>query len=290
VTGAVSAFQSRRKALFPWAAPSRRENNLDKLREDLRSLGVRTGSILLVQASLRAVKPADGGAGLVAQALLDVLGDEGTLVVPTYTSSNSTTSRAHKSKVRGMTPEERAVYIASLPVFDPFTTPSEGMGALAEYIRNMSASVRSAHPHTSFTAVGARAVELMKVHDLECHLGANSPLGTLYAHDATILMLGTDYSTNTMFHLAEYNYTTLPTRLYKCRVAHHLDSPQTEPDGWASFQDIELDDGDFGRLGARFERESGAVRKGPVGAAQSRLFPAAAAADFAADWMRKNRT
>lgn len=261
-----------------------------RLHADLGQLGVPEGAIVLVHASLRKVAPVQGAPAAVADALLEVLGPTGTLAVPTQTTWNSTTSRAFKANTRGMSPEEIDAYKNSLPVFDPHTTPSYGMGRLAEYVRTLPGAVRSAHPHTSFAAVGPMAAELMRVHDLESHLGDRSPLGALREHNALVLMLGTEYSTSTIFHLAEYTYTAQPLRTYECRSSGDPDNPRAEPGGWKSFKDIDFVDNDFDRLGASFEAESGLVRLGLVGNARSRLYPARAAVDFAVDWLRKNRS
>jgi len=259
------------------------------LQAGLTNLGLPAGSIVLVHASLRNVTPAGGDPAAVTSALLDVLGPGGTLVVPTQTTWNSTTSRAFQAATRHLTPEQVAEYKDSLPAFDPRTTPSSGMGALPEYVRNLPQAVRSAHPQTSFAAVGARAAELMSVHQLESHLGDKSPLGALYANDALVLMLGTGYSTSTVFHLAEYSYRPQTTRPYECLIAGGTHGPRLGPREWVSFLDIELDDTDFDRIGASFERTSGAVRKARVGGATARLYPARLAVDFAVQWMHTHR-
>ena len=59
------------------------------LAADFRSLGVNPGSILLVHSSLSSLGFVCGGAEAVVLALLDVLGEKGTLVVPTHSSDNS---------------------------------------------------------------------------------------------------------------------------------------------------------------------------------------------------------
>ena len=263
--------------------------NRGRVREDLRNLGLPAGSIVLVHASLRRVSPIGGDPGVVADALLDVLGPGGTMVVPAQTTWNSTTSRAFRTATRRMTPGQVAEYKDSLPAFDPHTTPSSGMGALAEYVRSLPQTVRSAHPQTSFAAVGARAAELMGVHLLESHLGEKSPLGALYANDALILMLGTGYSTSTVFHLAEYKYRPEIPRAYECRIAYGTEGAQQAPHGWTTFTDIDFDDADFERLGTNFERRSGTVRKSRVGGAMARLYPARQAVEFAVEWMGAHR-
>lgn len=236
---------------------------------------------MLVHASLRHVAPRPATASTVIQALLDVLGPAGTLVVPTQTAWNSTTSRVHREAVAALSEQEKLEYRMALPRFDPLTTPSSGMGALAEGVRTLSGACRSAHPQTSFAAIGQQADILTAVHDLDCHLGPRSPMGALHEADARVLLLGVGYSVCTTFHLAEYRYKLRPKRSYECRIA---DAPG---DGWTEFEDIELDDGEFGQLGKEFEHASEQVRTGLVGNAECRLFRVREAVEFAERWMRR---
>ncbi|MBS2963224.1 AAC(3) family N-acetyltransferase [Actinocrinis puniceicyclus] len=250
-----------------------------RLTRQLAGLGLAPGDIVLVHCSLRRVAPRTRCAYTVARALLDQVGSTGTVVVPTQTAWNSTTSRVHRQAVAGLDAEQVKAYRAGLPAFDPRTTPSSGMGALAECVRTMPGACRSTHPQTSLAAVGPRARQLMAVHKLECHLGWDSPLGALHEADAKVLLLGVGYDACTAFHLAEYApQLARPRRAYQCRIA---DWPG---DGWTAFEGVDLDDSRFGRLGRGFEAETGAVRTGPVGAARARLFGVRAAYDFALRW------
>lgn len=277
-------------------ASSSFDDDRKRLCEDLLRLGVREGSVLLVQASLRSVGLTAGGAELMVRALLDALGPDGTLVVPTFTSLNSTTSRAHKARVARMSVQEEASYISSLPGFDPLESHSDGMGAIAEYVRTRSDAVRSSHPHTSFAAVGPQAVELTKVHDLECHLGPNSPLGWLHEHNADNLLLGLEYHQGcTMIHMAEYVIAAeraesgrpVSPRDYRARIAD-----ADTPDRWVTFQDLDLDDSDFMKIGAAYDKPGAprpGLHRGRIGAAESRLVGSRHVVAFAAAWMRENR-
>lgn len=255
----------------------------EQLRGDLKALGLQDGAVVFVHSSLRRTKP-DGGAATVAAALQDVIGLTGTIVVYVQTPWNSTTSRVHRAETDALTPAQAKAHLATKPLFDPQTTPSDGTGALAEFVRTMPGAVRSTHPQTSFAAVGAQAAELMAVHDVSCHLGPRSPLEVLYERDAVVLFLGTGYQTCTMFHLAEYRYAELPQREYQARSV--LADPAD--DWWLGFYDIDLDDSDFGQLGEDFERAC-AVALGRVGSADARLFRCSAAVDYAVDWMRRER-
>jgi aminoglycoside 3-N-acetyltransferase len=248
-----------------------------RLSADLVALGLRPGATVLVHSSMRAFRPLRVEA--VVGALLDVIGADGTLMVPTQTAWNSTSSPGFRRATAGLTERQIAEYRAGLPAFDRLTTPSAGMGILAEYVRTLPGAARSSHPQTSFAAVGARARDLTSVHDLDCHLGPRSPIGALCDAGGVVLHLGTGFGVSTVFHLAEYLYRDLPTRDYECRVER----------GWISFPDIPLDDSDFIRLGEDFEHASVLVTRGAIGPAQALLFPARDAVEYAVDWMRRER-
>jgi len=66
---------------------------LDSLVSDLRALGLVAGDTVLVHSSLSAIGYVAGGAQAVVLALLEVIGTEGTLVVPTHSGDLSDPSR-----------------------------------------------------------------------------------------------------------------------------------------------------------------------------------------------------
>ncbi|GGT41148.1 aminoglycoside N(3)-acetyltransferase [Streptomyces purpureus] len=248
------------------------------LARDLEEIGVRDGATLLVHAGLH-------GTGLAAvplrEALRAALGPEGTLVVPAFTAENSDTSPVYRARVAGLTLAQVTAVRAAMPAFDPHTTPCPRMGRLAESVRTAEGAVRSAHPQTSFAAVGRRARELLARHPLESHLGEDSPLGALYRADAQVLMINVGFGVCTAFHLAEYR-TGTPRRRYRCVVPG--------PDGrarWIAFQGVNVDDSDFEAIGSAFPFD--AVREGWLGGAHARLFSLRTAVDHAVDWMTEKR-
>jgi aminoglycoside 3-N-acetyltransferase len=250
---------------------------------DLRALGVTAGQILLVHASMRKIGWVGGGAAEVVAALREVLGEDGTLVVPTCTADNSDTSRLHLAQIAGMTRAEIDRHKAAMPPFS-LERPSAEMGRIAEHVRRAPGAVRSEHPQTSFAALGHRADALMAGHDPTCHFGESSPMGRLYRARAWFLLLGVDYEACSAFHLAEYRYiTSPPRRSYSCVVAGNGGAPE-----WRSYEDVVLDDGDFAALGTAFDATRHVIR-GRVGQADCRLMPLTAAVDFAAEWLRHHR-
>jgi uncharacterized protein len=251
---------------------------------DLRALGVSAGRVLLVGASLRTIGWVDGGAGSVVAALRDVLGPEGTLVAPTGTADNSDSSRIHLARIAGLTEREVRKFRRAMRPFDPETTPSTGMGRIAEAVRTHPEAIRSTHPQTSFAALGPMAAQLMQGHPLRCHLGEDSPLGKMYDLGAWVLLLGVSFSTCTAFHLAEYKYSqNPPLQTYRCKVK------SGKRGRWVKYEDVVLDDSQFATLG-HFLDQSGIPDYGRVGNADCRLMPLCKIVDFATDWMRAHRS
>ncbi|MEU8052743.1 aminoglycoside N(3)-acetyltransferase [Micromonospora haikouensis] len=261
-------------------APAARPHSRASLAAQLTDLGVRPGAVVLVHAGLKALGFVCGGAQAVALALRDVLGERGTVVVPTHTPENSDPAEWTNPPVPA---HWWPVIRAETPGFDPAVTPSRFMGALAETVRGWPGARRSDHPQVSFAALGPAAERIVAGHRLAGMLGEDSPLGRLYDADADVLLLGVGHDSNTSLHLAEYRQPAPPRRREGAAVR--------TPDGgrrWAGWDDIVLDESDFPRLGAALEA-TGAVRVGPVGDGTGRLMRQRAAVDFAVDWLARHR-
>lgn len=249
------------------------------LADDLRRLGVRPGSVLLTHASFATLGWICGGPVAVVQALCDVLGPDGTLVVPTHTPENSDPAGWRHPPV----PESWwAVIRDQMPGFDPAVTPSRWMGLLAETVRCWPGARRSSHPHVSFAALGRHAREITADHVLDEMLGERSPLGRIYERDGDVLLLGVDHSANTSLHLAEYRQPGL------VRVTHGAATMIDARRTWVWWEDVDIDSDDFDRLGLDLD-QTGVVRSGLVGASPSRLMRQRDAVDFAVGWLATHR-
>ncbi|MFD3548325.1 aminoglycoside N(3)-acetyltransferase [Streptomyces sp. NPDC058655] len=253
------------------------------LAEGLRRLGVRPGARLLAHASLR-------GTGLRAEVLRDaltqVLGPSGTLVVPAFTPENSTTSSAHLERIAGLSEPQVRAFRERMPAFDALHTPSQGMGVLAEAVRTAPGAARSAHPQTSFAALGADAERVCSGHRVDCHLGEETPLGMLCREGGQVLMINVGFSVCTAFHLAEYRIPKRPLRMYRCVVKVKLPGGR-QGEEWTAYEDVALDDSDFTEIGGAFPDSR--VRRGLVGGAPAMLFSIPEAVDHAFEWMTENR-
>ncbi|MCK5850477.1 MAG: AAC(3) family N-acetyltransferase [Kiritimatiellae bacterium] len=151
----------------------------------IKTAGVRKGSILMTHTSLSRFGYIQGGAKTVITALLDVLGPQGTLIMPT-----------HSNNLLGGHP-----YIKE--------DSRSNSGAITEYFRNMPGVLRSAHPTHSVTAYGPAAAELVNAHHVDqAPLARAGFWGKLYDMNGNVLLM-CPIKSATIFHTGE-TWTDLP--------------------------------------------------------------------------------
>ena len=175
-------------------------NNIQtQFQKDLLALGVRRGGVLLVHSSLRSLGVMPNGAESVIAGLLDVLGADGTLLMPALSYEHVTPNN---------------------PQFDVNKTPSN-VGALPEFFRLRSGTQRSVHPTHSVCAVGLLASQLLEHHIEDATpCGSNSPFHLLPEYDGQILMLGCGLKPNTSMHAIEE--LVEPPYLFDPPMDYHL--------------------------------------------------------------------
>jgi aminoglycoside 3-N-acetyltransferase len=213
----------------------------------------------------------------VIQALMDAVTPEGTLIMPAFTGDNSDPA------LWGHPPVPEAwwpVIRAHMPAFEPAISATRMMGRIAETFRTWPGAVRSNHPQSSFAAWGRDAEAVIAGQSLEGSLGDESPLARVYDRDGWVLLLGVGFGNNTSFHLSENRAGTSPWGETGTAM---LENGQRV---WKVFREVEWDDETFPEIGADFAA-TGAVRVGPVGAGEARLFAQRAAVDYAERWLRE---
>ena len=151
----------------------------------LRDVGIPPGSKLLLHSSLSSLGVVEGGADAVIDAFLDVLGPDGTLIVPTLTGYEDLSA-------------------ANPPVFDPVQQRC-WTGVIPETLRRRPGAVRSLHPTHSVAALGKDGVALTRDHILSVTpCDEMSTYGKLAGlDDAYIVLLGVTHESRTMFHHVE---------------------------------------------------------------------------------------
>lgn len=253
---------------------------IESLVWDLRALGLLERDTVLVHSSLSSIGYVAGGAHAVVLALLEVIGAEGTLVVPTHSGGLSDPRHWENPPV----PEAWwATIRASMPAFDARLTPPRRMGAISEVVRHLPGALRSAHPTVSFGAVGPNAQLITADHGLAFGFDESSPLARLYELNARVLLLGVGHDRNTSLHLAEF----------RTHHAHQIieEGAPMVVNGerkWETFVTLDYRTDDFDAVGVAAS-EMGIERVGNVGAATARLLSQPQLVDFAADWFRANR-
>ena len=149
----------------------------DEIVYSLKLMDIKKGDILLVHSSLSSIGYVDGGADSVIDALLEAVGEEGTVVMSTLTGW-----------------------------FEPFdcsTTPS-AVGKISEKFRRRENAKRSLHPVHSVTAVGKQAEYITSGHEnCETGCGKGTPYLKILELGGKVVLLGVDMDRNTVMHSLE---------------------------------------------------------------------------------------
>lgn len=258
---------------------------IEDISADLRKLGVRPGMTLLVHSSLKSVGGwIVGGAEAIIMALEDVLGDEGTLVMPAHSADLTDPATWGNPPAD---PKWWQLIRDAMPPFDKDFTVTSYMGKIPETFRRQSGVLRSNHPHVSFAARGRYAEMITSSHPLSYSLGEESPLARLYELGAYVLMLGIGYEHNTSFHLAEYRGDWAGKKEVIASAPIRREQGRTV---WENFEDIDFDSGDFDQIGIGFEREcEGGYTHGTIQNSKCVLAEQRLMVDYAVQWLEKNR-
>lgn len=241
-----------------------------RLREELRQLGLGAGELVMVHAGLRSLGPVLGGVNTVVQALLDAVGDTGTLM-------------AYLDWEMGVDEEdfENASLREEIPTFDKrIARASRDHGILAETIRTWPGTVRSDHPDAGMAAVGARAEWLCADHPLQYGYGPGSPLHKLVEGGGKVLMLGAPLEKLTLLHYVEHLADIPGKRIKRYERPLWVEGERR----WVAIEEFDTSepvtdellalDGDYFTTIAEHCLAEGGGRAGRVARAQSQLFDA----------------
>ena len=253
----------------------------DEIVKGLKDIGVKKGDTLMVHTSLKNIGYVCGGAQAVIEALIEAVGEDGTIMMPTQSWKNLDPIDG----VHWDADEDQWQLIRdNWPAYDKKITPTNTMGAVAEMFRSWPGSIRSDHPARSVCAYGKNAEYLTKDHDLSNIFEDGSPIGKLYELDAKVLLLGVGYDKNTSIHLADAR-ATYPSKHTCTEYSAVIEGGNRV---WKEYETLFVDGEDFCEIGKSFE-ENGKAKIGKIGDADSRLMSQREIVDFAVDWIEKNR-
>ena len=244
--------------------------------EGLNRLGVSPGMTLLMHCSLARFGHVQGGAQTIIEALMETVGEAGTIVMPTLTDGRFDPSEWSNPPVAAEL-WDRIRF--ETPLYDARKTPVDHtMSIVYELFRSWPGVVRTAHPHSSVAAWGRHRDEVVKVHKLEDRFGESSPLARLYDLNGYVLLLGTTHATNTCFHLAEYRLKEPARRKFK--IVLEIDGKRALHE----YSDVDTDSSVFQAIGEAYE-SAVQIKSEAIGHATCRLFPVREAVDFALGWL-----
>ncbi|MDF2987961.1 MAG: family N-acetyltransferase [Eubacterium sp.] len=236
---------------------------------ELTDLGVKRGDMLIVHSSLKSLGYMEGGAQGVINSILEIIGPEGTLIVPTLTGKREDSSKCP-------------------PVFNVLETPC-WTGIIPETVRKLKGAKRSLHPTHSVSAIGRETDYITCGHQFTrspCDMG--SPYFLNAINNGYILLIGVDQESNTSIHSCEE----------LAQVPYHLQKEITEAyvtgyDG----EKIKIEnrlhcwekpETDFNKLDNLY-METGIMRMKQIGNAQVRYIDAGKMFTFTIDLLKKNK-
>lgn len=247
----------------------------------LQAVGVQRGQTIMVHTSLSRLGFVCGGAQTVIEALLESVGETGTVMMPTQSWKNLDPSCG----VHWEEPQEWWQAIRdNWPAYDKAITPTNTMGAVAEMFRTWPGAVRSDHPARSVAAWGRYADYLTREHDLSNIFGDGSPIGKLYELDGYVLLLGVGYDKNTSLHLADAR-AEYPGK-HNC--TEHSALLENGKRVWKAYETLFVDGEDFAEIGKAFEAAQ-IVPKAALGNGTVTFMRQRALVDFAVAWIEAHR-
>lgn len=249
--------------------------------KELEAVGLGKDDIVMVHTSLKSMGYVCGGAQVVIEALIEVVGENGTIMMPTQSWKNlDPETGVHWDADES----EWQIIRDNWPAYDKKITPTNTMGAVAEMFRSWPGSIRSDHPARSVCAWGKYAEYLTKNHELSNIFGEGSPIAKLYELDAKVLLLGVGYDKNTSIHLADAR-AEYPGK-HDC--IEHSAIMENGVRVWKEYKTLFVDGEDFEEIGKAFEKENN-FTCGKIGDADIKLMRQRDIVDYSVKWIEKNR-
>ncbi|MFA4855168.1 MAG: AAC(3) family N-acetyltransferase [archaeon] len=158
----------------------------------LEELGIKKGDAVEVHSSLSSFGFVEGGAKTVIESILEQVGEEGTVLMPTFHGFN----------------------LHDIQPFDAEKSKSV-VGTITECFRKFDGVERSLHPTHSVAVCGKHAKYLIKdTLESKTPFDEHSPFYKLLSLDAKIVCLGVDIDTISFYHAVEDSMKEFPLPIY----------------------------------------------------------------------------
>ncbi len=244
----------------------------EDIKAALQRIGVKKGMLLYVFASMKPFRYVVGGAQSIIEALMELVGYDGTLVMAAPTRHLCDPVEIRKVP-RDQVAEARR---NALPFNKKLSAPS-GVGEVAiQFMRN-DAVLRSNHPMVSFLAWGKYAKLIIEKHPLHFGMNQDSPLGKIREYNGYVVNIGVDYDRCEIFHLVQYQTMKCPIRIYSCPIE------KSGATSWIQILDLELSSEGYNEVGKLMEDKQ-IVKATDLGKSFCRLYSAKSAQECANEY------
>lgn len=258
--------------------------NIKSLEKNLEKIGISSGDNIFVHAAFSKLGPVLGGPDTLISAILNVIGNEGTLIG--YSSWDGTYEDFLDND--GKIPLD---FKDLIPAFNVSKSRAVRMnGIFPEFLRTTKNAFRSENPGASICAIGKNAEFVCANHKLDYGYGDNSPFSKFLELKGKVLMIGAPWDTMTILHHSEHLAKIPNKNIRKYEVP-------IEKDGtimWHYIEEFDTSepvsdiykDGHFGKIVKAFCKNH-SNSQGKIAKAKSLLVDANEMNKFAIEWLEK---
>jgi len=234
--------------------------------EELKRLNIRNGDTIMIHSAFSCIRNMEKGAEGVILAFEEVVGPTGTIVMPVFNWD--------------------ILHQGDEIIYDVRKTPSK-MGYLTEYFRTRNGTVITKNLFNPLAVKGRLADNMLKC-PCESSWGQDSPFQILYDENALVLMIGVDYNTVTMFHIAETMFGVSYRFVYEFPNSFFIDkSGNKEPLKNTTLRRYDGYPTDFNVVDELFKRR-GLVKEIEIGDSITRLIDSHSLVECVIEELTKN--
>ena len=250
----------------------------EDIKNALAKAGVMPNMLLEVHANLSSMGHVIGGARTVVDALLETVGEGGTILMPMHFSDNSEPSSWNNPSVSSDLWESIR---EEMPASDPELSDLGENSEIIETFRKVEGVVYSGHPSYAFAALGKYSKVLCNRQSTHFPMADESPIARLYELKGNVLLLGCDFKDCTCMHLAEYHSEARPIVIKGASALNRDGDIQ-----WKQYLDLDLDDTVFEKVG-EIMRKKGMIQEASLNTCHIQLFSAINAVDETSKYFDK---